>query len=172
MDIVSTRSAKKSRYTGSNLNAQLKSATRPPRRLARSGNVSLEVLEVRPRLSKLKKSKKTTAVPKPLNTPSQSHVHNGQDPTIDLLAKAGGTGWGADVEKKQEEAAAAAASASQTTAAGASGRTPGEGPWAAPAPAPEPQRQRRGLSDFNPFDRTSLRTRQPSVVRDVFTQVA
>ena len=178
MDIATkSKSSKKSRFAGTNLNAQLKPTTRRAPRLARSGSTKLEVLEVRPRLSKLKKKskKKTAAIPKPLNTPSQSHAHNGQDPTINIIAQAGGAGWGQDVKadntNAQKEAAAAQPAkpdaASSTSQQGASA-------WAAPAPAAQaqPERPRRGLSDFNPFDRS--RNRQPAVVSDcaVCTQAA
>ena len=171
MDVVPTR-GKKSRY-GSNLNAQLKSSAPPTARpMARSGGSKLEVLEVRPRLSKLKKSKSKKsagiAIPKPLNTPSQALEHNGQDPTINIIAAAGGTGWGAEVEAAQAAAAAAAEQKNKQEAEknAREGKTAGGTVWGAttssPAqPDPEPRRG-RGLADYNPFERRPVRN--PAVV--------
>jgi hypothetical protein len=168
----SSSSSKKSKYTGTNLNAEFKAPARPAPRLASKGSTKLEVLDVRAHsVSTLKKAAKPLAVPKPLNTPSQAHAHNGQDPTIDIIAKAGGTGWGADVDNANREAAAQAAAESELAAVAAANAAAahaaaggGPGPWAAPSGAPQPERPRRGLSDFNPFDRTANRARQPSVV--------
>jgi hypothetical protein len=166
---------KKTRYAVSNLNALEVKPTAPQRLQTRSGSAKLEVLEVRQRVGKLKKSKKAdVAVPKPLNTPSLSHEHNGQDPTIDIIATAGGTGWGQGVEaannsaapEKQQRGLKAAAEAPtaqthQTTGPWAApGTTTGGAPAAAAAPP-----KRRGLSDFNPFERITGRNTIGVVVR-------
>ena len=143
-----SKASKKSRHVGSNLNQALKASKGPTRRLARSGGTTFEILELR----RGSKKSASIALPKPLNTPSQLNLHNGQDPTINIIAKAGGTGWGNNVDSTKETSKTDgdASGSAVKPRAGSSGT-----PWGASAPAtaaePEQPASGRDLSDHSLF---------------------